>query len=380
VHPAREGGTELSLPDPAGARGPAKRRPVFYNGAMSLDRDLHVAVAAAWAGSAGRKGSAWEMLAATGVRGLRVLVETGALDRLVSTDAGGPAAEVLGENARRYADRGATSLRWDARRPVSGGPFDHVDLDPFGSPLPYLDAALDALAPSGLLSVTATDMIVLAGVDASATRRRYDAVPVQGRLGPEGGLRILMRTISDRAQLRGRSVRPLVGYLRDHYVRLYAVVGTADEPPPVSSLDPDRWDGPTFRSPGVAGPLWVGALFDRPFVERLQVSATAANPAALARLIERFREESVADVPFYYEPNTLARDVGLPAPASTDRLVEALRERGHPSGRTHARDGAFRTRATRAEVYAVARTLGADPAPPRTGVRSSGPGGAAGTP
>jgi tRNA (guanine26-N2/guanine27-N2)-dimethyltransferase len=330
---------------------------VFYNGAMSLDRDLHVAVVAAWATTRGRRGSAWEMLAATGVRGLRVLVESGGLDRLESTDAGGPAAHVLATNAARYADRGATARQLDARRPVPGGPFDHVDLDPFGSPLPFLAAALDALGTDGLLSVTATDMIVLAGVDAAATRRRYDAAPVQGRLGPEGGLRILLRTVSDRAAVRGRAIRPLVSYVHDHYVRAYVSVGAPAGTPPVGTIDPGRWEGPPFRSSGVVGPLWLGPLFDSPFLDRLQVPTAAANGAPLLRLLERFRDESAADVPFYYEPNAVAHELGLAAPPSTGRFVASLRQAGFPTGRTHARDGAFRTRAPRGDVYRVAAQL-----------------------
>jgi tRNA (guanine26-N2/guanine27-N2)-dimethyltransferase len=330
---------------------------VFYNGAMALDRDLHVAVATAWAASTGRRGSAWEMLAATGVRGLRVLVESGALDRLVSTDAGGPACAVLATNSARYASLGATSLRWDARSVVPGGPFDSVDLDPFGSPLPFLDAAFGALAPGGLLSVTATDMVVLAGADAPSTRRRYLAEPVQGRLGPESGLRILLRTLSDRAGVTGRGIHPLVSYVRDHYVRAYVLVGPPAASPPVGTIDPDRWDGPPLRARSPAGPMWVGPLFDAPYVASLRVPEGAALPEALRRLLARFTDEVVADVPFYYETNTVAKECGLSAPPPTDRLVEALRAHGWATGRTHVRDGGFRTRARRSEVYRIAASL-----------------------
>jgi tRNA (guanine26-N2/guanine27-N2)-dimethyltransferase len=330
---------------------------VFYNGAMALDRDLHVAVATRWAAATGRRGSMWEMLAATGVRGLRVLVESGSLDRLLSTDAGGPASGVLRENSARYAALGATSLQWDARTVVPGAPFDAVDLDPFGSPLPFLDASFGALAPNGLLSVTATDMVVLAGADAPSTRRRYLAEPVQGRLGPESGLRILLRTLSDRAEARGRGIRPIVCYVRDHYVRAYVLVGPSTGTPPIGPVDPEQWDGPPLRARGSAGPMWLGPLFDAPFVAGLRVPPGAAQPAALGRLLERFVDELAADVPFYYESNTVAKAAGLSTPPSTDRLVEALRGSGWPTGRTHARYGGIRTRAGRDEVYRIAASL-----------------------
>ncbi|MFI5415707.1 MAG: tRNA (guanine(10)-N(2))-dimethyltransferase, partial [Candidatus Lutacidiplasmatales archaeon] len=50
---------------------------MFYNGAMTLDRDLNVAIVAS-AFSVRRDATGLDLLAATGVRGLRLLLETGA--------------------------------------------------------------------------------------------------------------------------------------------------------------------------------------------------------------------------------------------------------------------------------------------------------------
>ncbi|MGA7923973.1 MAG: tRNA (guanine(26)-N(2))-dimethyltransferase, partial [Thermoplasmata archaeon] len=49
---------------------------MFYNPAMALDRDLAVAVLAAEAPRGERPMDGWEMLAATGIRGLRLVEET----------------------------------------------------------------------------------------------------------------------------------------------------------------------------------------------------------------------------------------------------------------------------------------------------------------
>ena len=37
--------------------------------------------------------------------------------------------------------------------------FDVVDVDPYGSPSPFVDAAVQCVADGGLLMVTATDMV-----------------------------------------------------------------------------------------------------------------------------------------------------------------------------------------------------------------------------
>jgi tRNA (guanine26-N2/guanine27-N2)-dimethyltransferase len=40
---------------------------------------------------------------------------------------------------------------------------DVVDLDPYGSASPFIDAAIGSIADGGLLCVTCTDLAVLAG-------------------------------------------------------------------------------------------------------------------------------------------------------------------------------------------------------------------------
>lgn len=45
------------------------------------------------------------------------------------------------------------------------GRFDMVDLDPYGSAAPFLDAAVQCVNDGGLLCVTCTDLAVLAGTN-----------------------------------------------------------------------------------------------------------------------------------------------------------------------------------------------------------------------
>ncbi len=345
---------------------------MFYNPAMALDRDLAVAFARAWApdGLAGRDG--WDMLAATGVRGLRLLHESGAFASMRCTEANPLAAEVLRANAARLP--GAVVHEGDARTPPTGT-FDYVDLDPYGSPLPFLDAALDAVRPGGVLAVTATDMMVLAGVQPGATERRYGARPVRGRLGPESGLRILLATVARRGAARSRSVRPLLAYARDHYVRAYLEVRTAPEGPldrSVAAIDPATWAGPAIGPGGPFGPMWLGPLHAPEILARLAAPSHPAEPLGVGRFVARLRGEAEADVPFFYEANTLARTLGLAEPPALERILAALRDGGHGAARSHARPEAFRTTADRTTVEALVRGLGVSPRTPAS-ARSSAP-------
>ncbi|MGI0129469.1 MAG: hypothetical protein ACREDE_06200 [Thermoplasmata archaeon] len=335
---------------------------MFYNPAMAGDRDLGVAFARAWASLAGPGRSGWEVAAATGVRGLRLLHESGAFDRYHLTEANPEAAQLLAENAARY--RGASSECGDGRRAPAGADFDYVDIDPYGTPTPFVPAALSAVRPGGVLAVTATDMMVLAGVQKGACAHRYGARPIRGRLGPEGGLRILLGYLARTARARGRVVRPLMAYVRDHHVRVYAAIGPADDrapEDPVGTIDPARWTGPPVGEPGPFGPMWLGPLWDERLVAALRVPSTAARPREVARYIERFQEEAPVDRPFYYESNRLAASLRLSAPPALAALLDLLRRRGFLAARTHARPEGLRTDAPRSEVEAAARSLAGAP-------------------
>lgn len=321
---------------------------------MALDRDLEVAVA----GQLGRIGRhahrAWEMTAATGVRGLRYLHEGRGADRLLATESHPEAFEWLRRNCGLYEREGAEARWADARAGMDEGPFDFVDLDPYGSPLPFLGAALSACTASAVLAVTATDLRVLGGADAPTAVVRYGGRPPRGRLGPEGGLRVLLAAVDRAARAGGRSVTPLLAYVGDHHLRVYVSIGPeGPDPAPVAPIDPSEWTGPPLAGPEPIGPLWMGPLFDPELVRGLAVPAGAAHPRELGRLLDVLRGELEVDRPFFYESNEIAARLGLDRPRPVEEILAALRAHGFAAARTHARAGAFRTTATWAEVASV---------------------------
>jgi tRNA (guanine26-N2/guanine27-N2)-dimethyltransferase len=334
---------------------------VFYNPDMALDRDLGVAFATAHFPTGEQRG--WEMLGATGARGLRLLVESGRFASLLFTEAHPEAADVLRQNAA--AVPGATVRVADARVRPPEAPFDYVDLDPYGSPIPFVPAALDAVRPGGVLAVTATDLMVLAGVQPGACERRYGSHPVRGRLGPEGGLRVLLAYLARVTRAQGRTVRPLLAYVRGHHLRAFLEVDSpsrAGVPDPVGMIDTATWTGPYLGDRGPYGPFWLGPLFDPALVAHLSAPPTAARPKEAAEFLARIQAEVGVDRPFYYESNELAAALGLPFPPSREAFTAALTAQGFRTARTHVRPEGFRTDAPRSIVEATARELGGRPA------------------
>ncbi len=108
--------------------------------------------------------------------------------------------------------------------------FDFLDLDPFGSPVEFLDTALRSVRRNGVLAVTATDTGVLCGAYRNACLRKYLAEPIRGPLCHEAGLRILIGTVvryAAKYDLGG--VEVLLGYHRDHYFRAFLKLKSGGE-------------------------------------------------------------------------------------------------------------------------------------------------------
>jgi tRNA (guanine26-N2/guanine27-N2)-dimethyltransferase len=323
---------------------------------MAADRDLAVATVRAWSRGTPPDRSGWEVTPATGVRGLRLLVEGDAFSRFSFTEPGPAAFEALLRNLEGHP--GAVGFATDGRIAPRTAPFDYVDIDPYGSPLPFLSGALGALRPGGWLAVTATDLMVLAGAQPSATERLYGARPVRGRLGPEGGLRILLGRVAREAAALGRSVAVRLAYVRAHYVRAYVEVGAGPGPgAPVGTIDPAAWTGPRLGGRGPFGPMWLGPLLDADFVRRLEVPPHAARPEEVGAFLARLREESSVAAPFYYEANVLASELGLERPPPLARLLAGLRAEGFRASRTHVRPEGVRTDAPRTAVERIARGI-----------------------
>ena len=67
----------------------------------------------------------------------------------------------------------------------AGENFHVVDLDPYGSAIPFMDAGVQAVSNGGLLCVTCTDASVLCGNNPETCFYKYGAVPLHYEYGHE---------------------------------------------------------------------------------------------------------------------------------------------------------------------------------------------------
>jgi tRNA (guanine26-N2/guanine27-N2)-dimethyltransferase len=105
------------------------------------------------------------------------------------------------------------------------GKYDVIDLDPYGTAAPFLDAAVQALTDGGLLCVTCTDSGVFAsGGYPEKTYALYGGLPIKGPYSHEGGLRLILHAIATSAARYGLAIEPLLSLSIDFYVRLFVRV------------------------------------------------------------------------------------------------------------------------------------------------------------
>jgi len=201
------------------------------------------------------------------------------------------------------------------------GYFDYIDIDPFGSPNPFLDAAIARICREGILAVTATDTAALTGTYEKVTRRKYWAQPLRNYLMHEIGLRILIRKIQLQAVPFDKALTPILSYSKDHYYRLYLQVDRGKEKCDelvkqhhyflfchhclnfkTSIFNRERCRcGKEFA---FAGPLWTGKLGDASLVHRMIRDNPFPEEKNLLELLHREYQKNRVG---FYDLQALAR-------------------------------------------------------------------------
>ncbi|KAH8433594.1 tRNA (guanine26-N2)-dimethyltransferase [Aspergillus melleus] len=166
-----------------------------------------------------------DALSATGLRALRYASEIPATTRVVANDLSPSAIAAMKTNIE-YNKLGELIQQntGDARAYMYNLPhaFDVIDLDPYGTAAPFMDAAVQGVKDGGLLCVTCTD----AGVWASngypeKSFALYGGVPSKGSHSHEAGLRLILHGLAASAARYGLSIEPLLSLSIDFYARVF---------------------------------------------------------------------------------------------------------------------------------------------------------------
>ncbi len=339
-----EGSTKLLVPVNERL---SKKSPVFFNPEMELSRDITVAIARIL-----KPESFCDLLAGSGARGIRIAKEVGC--KVTLNDLNQRAYRLILRN-KELNDVNVNVTNLNANILLSRERFDFIDIDPFGSPVTFIDSALSAISRNGFLAITATDTGALCGTYPKACRRKYDAISLRTDYYNELGLRILIGCIARYAATHELGVIPLFSHCTRHYFRTYLKI-SAGRRKADDSLKNVRFIQHCFNCMNrelrnlnelkercrcnsefnTLGPLWTGKIADPGFcnslIEELKNGNFGSKREAL-RLVQLISEETEIDTPYYNIHKAFKK---LKAPAqSMEIVIKELKNKGFKAKRTH---------------------------------------------
>jgi tRNA (guanine26-N2/guanine27-N2)-dimethyltransferase len=353
------------------------KAPVFYNPVMELNRDLAVLAVQAYQRIIGHEINVCEPLTGCGLRGIRFAVEVKGVRKTVLNDINEQAFRLASYNVQMNGLAESVVVKKEEANFILSSHsarrmrFDVVDIDPFGSPVPFLDSAVRALRSEGLLALTATDMASLCGVHPRACVRKYGGKPLRTEYCHELAARLLAGSLTTVAAKHDLGVNISFTHQGEHYIRVYGTVnyGAKSADRSVGNMGFVLHCFRCFHRETVkglfevehsltcsecgsrlsaAGPLWLGNLFDTRFCEMMEREIQNRSfrlKAKIAKMLSLIKSESSA--PFtYFVIDKMCDVLNLPVPP-VKSVVEALGKEGFQAFLTH-----FSSRGIRSDVPA----------------------------
>lgn len=215
---------------------------VFYNPAQVVNRDLSILILRHFqrlhAKSKTKLGTSppllriLEALSATGLRSIRYFREIPQVGTVLANDLDEEAVKTIQRNVLHNSlspesdviPSHADAIQLMSQSTARDKQFHIVDLDPYGSAAPFLDAAVQAVADSGVLAVTCTDLAVLCGNSPEICFGRYASTPLKGPTAHEMAVRTVFAAVQMAANRHSRAVEAVLCAKIDFYVRLFFVV------------------------------------------------------------------------------------------------------------------------------------------------------------
>lgn len=375
----REGEAQILVPNPElykradGVYEPAWA-PVFYNPVMRLNRHLSVAGLYAWSSIRGRRPLVIvDALAGTGVRGIRYALETRNVRTCIINDISKEAFRIARTNIRINnintcvaTNREANALLRDlkeARRVV-----DFVDIDPYGTPAPFIDSAITTVRRGGLVGLTATDLAPLSGIKPSSGERHYMATLAKNSVGREAALRVLLGLVARVAAIRDRWVKPVMSISSRHFVRVVIeVLGGARKASSmlencvgyVTLCDDILWSE-HCEKPRLFGPIWLCDIHEHEILDQainfLQgTDYEDSDKEEAIEVLEKAKEEIGLNKVFNL--TSIAKVAGVNTPRR-DSVVQCIRRKGFGATSPHYPGPYIRTDADYRDVLECVMSLG----------------------
>ncbi len=335
-------------------KDPTKKQIVFYNPLMKSNRNISINLI----NSIPNKSMKIALpLAGSGIRGIRFLneVKKGKIKEIYFNDIKENFNKTLTNNLKLNIIKLSNKIHIHNQEAstflMNQECFDYIDIDPFGSPNPFLAASVARISRNGILAITATDTAALTGTYLKSTKRKYWSTSLKNYLMHEIGLRILIRKVQLQGIQFDKALIPILSYHKDHYFRLYFRSDKGKQKSDeivrqhqyflfcnkclnfkTSYYNKEKCDcGKDFQ---FAGPLWIGKLFDKKLVQKIAKNNLFPEEQ---KFLDTLDEESKKDSIGFHDLHQIAKTYKIQPPQMKDFLKKTK------SVRTHFSQNGFKT-------------------------------------
>lgn len=337
----KEGSAKIKVPK---AEKISREMGVFYNPVMSLNRDISVLLLNSINKN---KLQIADPLAATGVRSIRFLKELnknkikGIFINDYNKDAINLIKKNLTLNKIQYKNNSKIIIKnKDANLfLLNSSGFDYIDVDPFGTPNPFLDVACKRLARNGMLAITATDTSALCGTFPKACLRKYWAISKKDAIMHETGLRILIRKIQLVAAQYDKALVPVFSYSKEHYMRVFLMNDKGK-----NKVDEILKQHDCFNN---AGPMWLGNLWDKNLADKMYKNALRNKilnkNKELIKFLNILKEESKMNTVGFYDLHFICEKNDIKNLQKKEVIINKIKKLGYLASDTHFKGEGIRS-------------------------------------
>lgn len=309
---------------------------------------------------------------ATGIRGIRYAKEAGISD-ITFLDVNKTSAANTKKNLKSNKVK-ARILNQDLQdfAIAHEGKFDIIDLDPFGTPAPYIYDLLKISKDGTILMITATDTAVLCGAHSSACVKQYGSQPLHNELCKEVGLRILINYIIRKSAEYNFGTNVMLSISDMHYMRVFIKLekgarnaydsmmstGFGSYCNKCSSFDFAMGITPKLKPRckncgyGMQqfGPVFLGRLNDKPILKKM-IKIGLEDPQS-KKTLNLLHDEY--ETPFFYSLSKITRHIGISS-VPHESVCKRLGENGYACSKTIFDGNGLKTNAPIGEVLAAVK-------------------------
>ena len=334
--------------------------PVFYNPHMELNRDLSILAIQVFQKQENRNIDICDLFGGSGIRGIRYKNEIDGVENVAINDISELANEYEKHNIELNNLEDIEVYQHDASMflRMKRGEFDVIDIDPFGTPSPFLDSAGYCSRRNSLLCVTATDTSALCGTYKEPCIRKYNAKPYKSEYCHENGIRILAGFVALTLAKYSKCIDIKMSHSTEHYMRLYIKIEKGSKKSDetlknIGYISHCRNCLHRQTSKGLAsaieencpvcgeklvhaGPLWLGNIQDKEFIQKMidesENKKINTEKQALKLLNSCLHE---ADAPAtFFDIHSICKSLKISAP-KLDLIFDELKNKGFIAIKTH---------------------------------------------